>query len=387
MTTVASAYEHLLSTETEGSRIPDFALGTLLVLPITLVGNLSLSVLAMAGCVALATLRRPRPEDALPWWYPTILVAMVGWVTVSMVYNDLNNYVQLGYFALWAATTLILATGRLDRLSVCRGLGLGVAIGSIAGLIGLLTGIGATGYGRRLTGLVWGDPNQAGYYIAVMGTVALLGLRKGWPRWGLLALVTVSLVLTFSRTSLVAVAVAGLWFLVRRRLSPALSIGVVGGLGYALMSLTRGLEQWGPFAERAGSDNLRERIGAMAIQAVQIQPWIGRGPGTAQVDVDGQVFFFHNAYLAVRNNGGWILLGLLLLLIALVAISLLKLPLESHHPWQEAALIALLVVAISLGEAFLRAPAAVAIGLAMRHAISPRELVAAMGDTEPDRVL
>jgi hypothetical protein len=47
-----------------------------------------------------------------------------------------------------------------------------------------------------------------------------------------------------------------------------------------------------------------------------------------------------------------VLLLMLLLLLALVAIYLLRLPPEQHHPWHEAALIAVLLCAPSLGEAF-----------------------------------
>lgn len=387
MTVIARAYEHLKSKPADSSRIPDFLLGLFLTLPISLSGDLTLSVLAMCGCVALASLRRPSPGDQVPWWFPTILVAMIGWLTISMVYNHLNAYRSLAYFTLWAMTTLVLATGRLDRLSLCRGIGLGLVIGALAGFAGRFLGIGAGGYEGRLTGAIWGDPNQAGYAIAVLGAVALVGVRSGWHRRAFLAVIILALVLTLSRTSLLAMTIGAVWFLTRRRLSPVLSLGVVAGAAWLIDPLLERFVTWGPFATREGSDQLRERIDAAAQQAVQINPWIGRGPGTAHVQVEGNTFFFHNAYLAVRNNGGWILLGLLLLLIALVAVSLLRLPANAHHPWHEAALLALLVVAASLGEVFLRAPAAVAIGLAMRHAINPFELLSATGDDAPDHVL
>lgn len=385
MTTVASAYDHLRTKELEGSRIPDFVLGALLPIPMV-VGPFSVNMYALMGCLALATLRKPPAGDRLPWWYPTILVVMSGWMALSMLYNGLRTYQELGYFALWALTTLVIATGRLDRLSLSRGVGVGVVLGCLAGLASYYLDIGDNNYPGRLTGYIWPDPNQAGYFISVMGAIALVGVRSGWPRRLLLALLTLCLVLTWSRTSIMAMSVGAVWFAVRRRASPTMSVGIVALAAYLFQDWLDRLKSWGPFAERAGSDALRQRIDAAAQQLVDMHPWIGRGPGTAQVKVQERLFYFHNAYLAVRNNGGWVLLGLLLVLLALVIMWMLRLPPADHHPWHEAALIALLICATGLGEAFLRAPGAVAVGLAMRHAINPRELVRGIGEKSTDRV-
>lgn len=389
MTPIASAYEHLLTTRYgESARIPDFLLGVALATPIALPGGVpSLSMLALGIAIFLASLRSPDPGAKLPWWAPVLVTLMIGWMSYSTYYNQVTNYVQLGFFATWALSILAFASGRLDRLSLCRGIGAGLTIGAFAGLLGSFTGIGATSYEGRLTGAVWGDPNQAGYYLTVFTAVALVGLRPGWRRWLPLALFTGTILLTLSRTSIVAMIVAGLWFLVRRRTSPLIGALLVGGLGYSLLDLSERLKNWGPFAQRSGSDALRNRIDNVAAQMVELNPYIGRGPGTAQVEVQGQTFFFHNAYLAVRNNGGWVLLGLFLTLILLVTIALLRRPPAEHHPWHEASLIALLIVGVSVGEAFLRAPAAVAIGLALRHALSPHELRASDDGGSPDRVL
>ena len=388
MTQVADAYAHLLEKPRESVRVPDFLLGVTFPIPVVLPFiNISANMVALAGAVGLASLRRPEPQDRLPLWAPAILGAMVLWLGLSLFYNGLDNYVQWAFFATWASSVWAFASGRLDRVSLCRGVGLGLAVGAVAGLASRFAGIGSDNYTGRLTGSVWGDPNQAGYFLAVLTAVTMVGLRPGWRRWGALLVFTSCIALTLSRTSVVAIAVAGIWFLIRRRVSPVLGILVASGLGYGLLQLSQQLKYWGPFADRAGSDTLRERIDTSASALIETHPWIGRGPGTAQVDVDGRLFFFHNAYLSVRNNGGWILLGLLLLLIALVTLKLLRLPPEQHHPWHEASLIALLICAGSLGEAFLRAPAALAIGLALRHAINPFELRRSDADETPDHVL
>lgn len=389
MSAVASAYEHLQVTRPkDSSRIPDFLLG--LAFPLTVnvpVIPVNLSMTAMVLAVVLASLRAPDRDDKMPWWAPTICLAMIGWMTLSMFYNGLSNYVQLGYFATWTLCILVFASGRLDRLSICRGVSVGLVIGAVAGLASRFAGIGGDPYPGRLTGYVWGDPNQAGYFLSVCTALALVGLRPGWRRRLALTLFVVCIGLTLSRTSYTAMSVATLWFLIRRRATPAVGIVVVGTAGYVLHRFSERLKSWGPFAQRAGSDALRERIDALSAQLVEINPLIGRGPGTAQVPLQDQTFFFHNAYLAVRNNGGWVLLILLLTLISLVVLRLLSRPSAEHHPWHEAALIAVLICSLSLGEAFLRAPTALAIGLALRHAINPFELRHSDGDDSPDHVL
>ncbi len=386
MTTLADAYKHLQVKEHDSSRIPDFVLGVALAIPIGVPGSgTNLSVLAMLGAILLASTRKP--TEPIPIWAPLVVVAMVGWVTFSMLYNGLDNIKQLGFFGIFGFAILAFASGRVDRISICRGIGLGLAIGAAAGLASRFFGLGGDPYPGRLTGSIWGDPNQAGYYLTVLTAVTLVGLRPGWRRWGALLVFSFCIVLTLSRTSMVAMAVGGVWFLVRRRVSPGLGLGILGGTTYLLQDASERLKNWGPFAERVGSDLLRDRIDAAAGKLVQVHPWIGRGPGTAQVDVDGRTFFFHNAYLAVRNNGGWILLTLLLVLIALTVVSLLRLPPERHHPWHEAALIGLLICAASLGEAFLRAPAALAIGLAIRHFVNPMELQRSDQQSTQDHVL
>jgi hypothetical protein len=107
------------------------------------------------------------------------------------LYNGLSNYTQLAFFVMWVLSILAFASGRIDRVSVCRGLAVGLAVGCVAGLASRFFGIGGNSYPGRLTGYAWGDPNQAGYYLTVLTAVALVGLRPGWRRWLPLALFTI----------------------------------------------------------------------------------------------------------------------------------------------------------------------------------------------------
>jgi hypothetical protein len=191
--TVASAYEQLRSSKpVDSARVPDFLLGLVLPLPIaTPVPNLSLSVAMLGVAIGLASLRRAQPGDKMPFWAPVICVLMIAWMTLSLLYNGLSNYTQLAFFVMWVLSILAFASGRIDRVSVCRGLAVGLAVGCVAGLASRFFGIGGNSYPGRLTGYAWGDPNQAGYYLTVLTAVALVGLRPGWRRWLPLALFTI----------------------------------------------------------------------------------------------------------------------------------------------------------------------------------------------------
>ena len=79
---------------------------------------------------------------------------------------------------------------------------------------------------------------------------------------------------------------------------------------------------YGPFSNRSGSDALRDRIIAQEHVQLADAPWFGHGPGTARVSIGDLEFFFHNSYLATRQEGGW---AALLLVLALMAYAFLRL--------------------------------------------------------------
>lgn len=387
---VADNYQNLREKPVGVTRIPDLIIGALMAIPTPIPGtSIPINVAAAAVMLLLASLRRPQAEKSLPPWYPLLAVGLLIWVTISGFYNNVLPFTSMAYWVLFVVVLLVATTGRIDRVSLCRGLAVGLLIGAGASYANLFSGgvASAEGYTGRLTGIIWTDPNQSGYYLTVLGALALVGARPGWPRRIGIVLVGVAVVLTLSRTAIVAMIVAWIWFLLRRYQRLWLVLLTTGGLGYALLQIAEGLRNWGPFAQRIGSDHLRERIAASSEEAIQAAPWIGNGPGTSELLVAGQRFFFHNSYLSIRNIGGWILLGMLLLLIALVFWSLIRLPIGMHHPWHEAAIIATLVCASSLGEVLLRMPAALAIGLGMRHVLAPHELETADGGAAPNKVL
>ncbi|MCW2835758.1 MAG: O-antigen ligase, partial [Nocardioides sp.] len=80
--------------------------------------------------------------------------------------------------------------------------------------------------------------------------------------------------------------------------------------------------------------------------------------------------FFHNSYLAVRQEGGWPLLVLLLALMAIAFMALSSRSRAGDVPAvaAQAALIATLAMGVTLGEVLLELPTALAIGFALARA-------------------
>ena len=220
----------------------------------------------------------------------------------------------------------------------------------------------AASYEGRLTGLM-ADPNAAGYML----TVARLH-RPGGPRAGPLAQPRAGrapgsrVVLTYSRTSLLAVLLILVWSVIGRRLSTGLGVLLLTGMIFAVAHFPASLKSIGPFADRTGSDALRSRILAQEQLQILASPWTGNGPGTSKVDVLGHSFFFHNSYIALQNEGGRIALALLLLAGLAALVGLVRLGDRLRNVWYEAAIIAVAVCAINLGEVLLELPTALALG-------------------------
>ena len=125
-------------------------------------------------------------------------------------FNDAHNLV------------VVVGQGRVHLTSLARGIGLGLAIGIPVSLPSIVTG----GYPGRLTGL-FGDPNGAGMLMVTM-TPLVMGVVRGRWRWLVGLLGAGGVLLTFSRTSLLALAFVVVWMLVASRLSLWLGAAILG---------------------------------------------------------------------------------------------------------------------------------------------------------------
>lgn len=364
------------------SRVIELVLFAGLCLPIAVpLLPFPLSELCGLALLGLAILRRPVLPRPLPLWFPWLLAAILALMAISALLNGVPSAQavrRLGHIGVYAGLATFLATGRLDRLSAVRGLGVGLGIVGVTGMLSLAgIAFSGQGYEGRLTGLVR-DPNAVGYYFTTLGCLALTGARPGWRRQIALLGVVVVTTLTYSRTAILALALVIVWLLLRRKVHPVPGLVVVGGAAALLAETVQTIRLAGPFESRGGSDALRERILEQEWQKIAASPWLGNGPGTSTVTVgegaNGLTFFFHNSYLSVRNEIGWFGLSVTILLFLLVVVRLVRLSRPERHPWHEASLIAVAVCAMSLGEAIFELPAAIVLGLAMRHTLQPHEL-------------
>jgi hypothetical protein len=346
-------------------RRSDFWLFLLLPIVSFQIAGYPLSELAMLAATLLAATRGPQVR--CPGWLPALLSVVLVWMVTASLLGDVEPYRRLLHMTLYCALLLFLAQGRFAMRAVARGLAVGLVVAAGADFVGL----GNAGYEGRLTGF-FNDPNVAGFYLTTLGAVAAAHMADPRRRLQFLGLLVLLVGLTFSRTSILALALVAVWIIAGRRLSPLANIGLTALLLYLVGRSIEYLRLIGPFAERAGSDALRERI--VALENVQIaqDPWFGNGPGTSKVLVDGLPFFFHNSYLALQNEGGWVAVFLFLPLGLAILVSVSRLVPERRNVWLEGAIIAVATCAANLGEVLLELPTAVVLGAAMWHALHSR---------------
>lgn len=350
-------------------RATDFLLMAVLPFRAVEVAGLPVNELAMAALVVLCVLRPARGGARLHEVVVLAFGALLALLLYSGVANDVDWTRRVGHVAILAGLVWALGTGRISLRSAALGLATG-----LVGVIGLaLAGIGGDTYPGRLTGFL-GDPNAGAFFIAVLGCLAVVfcdGRSK--VRLAVALPLLAGLVLTFSRTGLLAGAFAILWVFAGRRLGAAGGAALAALLVWLVDNIPDDLVLYGPFSNRSGSDALRERIIVQQQVELAQAPWYGNGPGTARVDVRDLEFFFHNSYLAVRQEGGWIAL---LLVLGLMAFAFLRLSRRSRAgdlaaAGAQAALIGTAVMAITLGEVLLDTPMAIAVGFALGQALRP----------------
>lgn len=322
-------------------------------------------------CLCLLVFNRvSNSRQRVPAWFLGGLVALLVMLAVTSYLHDLAPYRRLFHVLLYVVLATLLASGRIHVASAVRGL----AVGLCTSIAMSLAGFGPDNYVGRLTGYL-GDPNAGGYVVAVLGLAALGLGSRGRLRYLLILLTVTAVVLTYSRTTLLAVVFAVVWLLVGRRVSLWTGALLVAAMVYAVGHIPAELRLFGPFSDRGGSDQLRERIIAQEHADIGQSPIFGNGAGTAKVNLGGDTFFYHSSYLALRAEGGLLCLALLVGVIVLTFLSIARMPGDMRNGWLEASLIALMVCAVNVGEILLELPSAVALGLAMWHRLNATHLV------------
>ncbi len=368
------------------SRIIEFILAMGLTVPLTVpLVNLPSPevaglILVLYGWFIPSDLGQERPR-----WFPVLLVLLWLELAASAILNGVDGTRRLGHLAIFILLALMVSSGRLHRLSLLRGMALGLFFAAITAIAARFLGIEGA-YGERLTGL-FSDPNVAGFHLVVFGALVMTGARSGFRRWIGAAALVIAIGLTLSRTSLIATILGLVWLLLYKRIPGRWALALLAASFPALMAYAESYRYWGPFSERTGSDALRDRILAAEEQLLPISPWYGRGPGTAYVQVEGSNFFFHSSYLGLLNEAGRIGFVIFLAAVVVLLVKLVGMPTELRQPWYEAAIIAFLLCAFNLGEVLLEIPTAIALGMAMRHLLRPHELSHGEADHNPGHVL
>lgn len=351
-------------------RISDFILMALLPLrSVGIAGIVPLNEVAMAVLIVLCLFRPARSGSKLSSVLALALVALLGLLLYSGIVNDVEWNRRVGHIAIMIGIIWAGGTGRVSLRSV----GAGLAAGLIA-VIGLaLAGVGGNPYPGRLTGFL-ADPNAGAYFIVTLGVLAIFFCDPRWTvRLAIAVPIIIGLVLCYSRTGLLASAFALAWLLVARRLGVIGGPAMAAGLVWLVDNIPDDLITIGAFSDRSGSDKLRERI--IAQEHVQLAdiPWYGGGPGTATVQIRDLEFYFHNSYLATRQEGGWIAL---LLILGIMTYAFLRLSKQTRAgdlqaAAAQAAIVGAAVMAITLGEVLLDTPVSVAVAMALGHALRP----------------
>lgn len=357
--------------------IPVFLLAVLLPLDRLSVGGYPTSEFAAAGLCAWALTRRPAAGlRAAPWLFPVLSVLPLV-LLVSGLVNDVTAIRRMLHVVLWCGFVYLIAVGRIHLLSLARGLAMGLMVGTASWFAGF-----DAGYAGRLTGLM-ADPNAAGMLFVGFGAIAIAVHHRFVARAALIILVAAGVLLTVSRTSMFALAIA-LFIAAAGRIGPRwLVLPSAGLVAWFVQRRSEGFRSEGQFADREGSDLLRARIAEVERQDVALSPWIGNGPGTARVDLDGDVFFYHSSYLAIRAEGGWLAYGAALGLVALAIWLLRRAPEGPTRSWVEAGIAGILVCALNLGEVLLAFPLAVALGAAFHLALRAGAVLAGPEIAEP----
>jgi hypothetical protein len=323
------------------------------------ISGFPLSTMAAALLVVLAAFHRPTVTGRVPRVAALAFVGLVLWmVGASTVFHGIEVR-RAGNLLVLLALVWVLGQGRIHSPSFVAGLALGWA-GGIAHAV--LTRDEST-YDGRITGYL-GDPNGAGFVIVTLGCVLIAYARSSgrrtWPLW---LFTGAAVALTFSRTSLFAFLAATLWALAAPRLGRWSSLAALVVAWPVYWWLVDAVRETGFFAERAGSDHLRDRLIVVEGLMVDEAGWRGLGLGSAHAVVNDASLWFHNSFRALWVEGGAVAFGLLVVGLVALFWSIHQVPRERRNAWYEAAILAALICSINIGFSLTSVTMAVAVGM------------------------
>lgn len=315
-------------------------------------GQLPLGYLAIGSLCIVGAFRRPLMTLHPFSWLPLAFGALVLYVVAVSVLSPMvstDEWVRrVGRLVLVLTVMFFFASRRLDIVSGIKGL----TVGMLVNVALFYAGVAPDNYDGYLTGY-WGDKNQAGLAHAIIGLLLLAFCRTRRIQTVVIVGSVALLWLTGSRTSMAAFAFGLLWIVFSSRLGSFFRMAVAGLLVWAVQYLEENFARVGVFASRAGSDALRERINAATEIKISQTPFHGQGYGQAFAWVEGEDWFFHNAFDTLFVEGGWMYLLAVVGLTVLIGLR----PVRRRPPTRlslvaEGATLALLIGAGQLGEVF-----------------------------------
>lgn len=321
--------------------------------------------------LVLYNLTKPaKIENTYNGLFFTILLLAIGWALFeTLTFNSFPVEYAIRR-AVRMAVVVLLALQIAQKKIDIRSLLFGVAFGLLVNVVGFYAGVAPDNYGGTLTGWL-NDKNQSGLYYALFGFLFVAMVRKTSHRIAAIAISAGMLWLTGSRTSLAAYAFAILWLYFSYRLNlfgkAVLAYLFYLGVNYLEDNFVRA----GAFADRLGSDLLRQRIDEAMYRMIDVVPWYGGGLGTAQVPLQDRYFYFHNSYMTLVQEAGWaymvVVVGLMV-----AATFFWKQARTQRIVIAEAAMVIILIASQRLGEVILTVPWAIVVGLALLY-LNPDE--------------
>ncbi len=362
-----------LSGAIGGMRVLEMALAALLVAEGVLIPGLGfpLSLIGVAGLTILGFTRPPAQRFGKYAWLFWLFGFLLVWVAAVSILTPPGFYAanwvgRIIRIVAVLALTVMIAQGRLHLPSILKGLLFALVVNAMA----FYTGVAPDNYGGYLTGWL-GDKNTAGLVYAAVGVLALSQARSRWGQAILVASAGGFIWLTGSRATLAAYGFALLWMALVATRPAVVRWFAAGGILMALPWLVNNFAQAGQFADRSGSDLLRDRIDAAAVEKVAATPPQGLGLGEAYVEIGTNTWYFHNAYDTLHVEGGWLWLAGIVGVTVLFGLRPFVIPdpgVQSRV--LQAATLVILISAWWLGEVFLTNAWGLVLGAALNQVLS-----------------
>ncbi|MGY5318306.1 hypothetical protein ACXA45_03610 [Neomicrococcus lactis] len=275
--------------------------------------------------------------------------AILTYMLIVSVINETDWFRRLTRIVILLIFFYCVATGRVNLNMGIKG----YLTGLILNVPLFYAGLAPDNYAGALTGYLV-DKNVAGLVYGVATFIAMFLVRGGLARVTVFVIGMVAVFATGSRTTMAAMLLAAVWLVVAKRLNLFFKVTLFGFLLFLFYFLEENYARAAIFSDRWGSDLLRERIGEASLEKLATGPWYGYGLGQAFATVDDANWLFHDSYLALRAEGGWILLVAVICVYLATFYPLLRLSrFNVHSSTAVSAMIVVFFCALKLGEVFI----------------------------------